>query len=121
MRTLIPLFACVTTMPVTLLAQDTARDNTATSHTIEHQERALQSEATGIVINPDRTCADRVVVAEGREGEGQFYRRPAEAGPHPLTYAVDYAIEGCAMVVTTTGQVQQLVDEPEDPQLYPAQ
>lgn len=78
-------------------------------------------ESSGRVLNPDRKCDDAIITAEGREGEGEFQRRPASATPPPMHYAVDYQIQGCDVLIATTGELHQLPTLPENPAFIPAQ
>ena len=78
-------------------------------------------EASGQVINPDVRCHDGVVVADGRDGEAEFRREPAGPTPPPLYYAVDYEVEGCDVLMTTTGELRQLPELPDEPRIIPAQ
>lgn len=78
-------------------------------------------ESSGRLLNPDTKCADPMVTAEGREGEGEFLREPAAPMPPPMHYAVQYKVDGCDVLIATTGELHQLPDLPDSPTLIPVQ
>jgi hypothetical protein len=110
--------------PVSLTAQDVSREadqakleNLPTQTLNGMPDHRID---TGKLVNPDHRCADQFVVASGREGEAQFLRRPSEHTPPPLYLAVDLAVDGCDVLLTSEG-IRQLPEVLNEAKIHPAQ
>ena len=125
MKPFVPIFALALLGPASVAAEEPGTEMSSVAPMAEPPEQLTPSqgaaEASGRVINPDNKCSDRVIVAEGRDDEAQFRREPAGPTPPPLYYAVDYAVDGCDVLMTTTGELRQLPELPDKAQLLPAQ
>lgn len=69
---------------------------------------AIDGEAVQTLrVNPDADHADRCeddpVLVEGAEGEARMFRDPARPDSLKPMHAVDYEVNGCALLVMTDG------------------
>lgn len=59
------------------------------------------------LMNPDADhtdrCEDDPVLVEGAEGEARMFRNPARPDSLKPMHAVDYEVNGCALLVMTDG------------------
>lgn len=88
-----------------------------------HAPAEPQIEAGTPVFDPDRepSCEDDPTLVQGVEGEARLQRDPARPDSLRPMHAVDYAVDGCSLLVMADGTMVRPDTEDEPIRLMPAQ